>query len=132
MSRAPFPPLSFQQEEFLLNFSFQVLVTTGVISLIRGGGGRILSIGTMASGVSVVTLNTPYPPQMLWAVGSANLVAAGIDGGSVEVDTESYSATAGTFNIRHCVAAGTVGNPVGTTRINCSIGFIGKKALRYT
>lgn len=130
MSRAPYASLTAQPEEFDIKFSFQV-TNAGAITLIRGGGGRIKSIGAMASGVSVVTLNTPYPPQLLCAFTSANLVAAGVDGGTIEVDTESYSAAAGTFNIRHCVAAGTVGQPVGTIRANVACTFVNKKALKY-
>jgi hypothetical protein len=131
MSRAPYDPLTYQPEEVTLNFSFQV-TNAGAISLIRGGGGKVVSVGGMASGVSVVTLATPRPYQLVCALGSVNLVAAGVDGGSVEVDTVSYNNSAGTFNIRHCVAAGTVGNPVGTSRINVTCVFVRRKTMAYS
>lgn len=129
MSRAEYPASTVQPEEVTVTFSFQC-TNAGAISLIRGGGGRISSIGAMASGVSVITLAKPYPYQLLAGFGSVS-VSGGVDGGTIEIDTASYSNSAGTVSLRHVVVAGTAGNPPATCRINVTLTFLKRKALQY-
>jgi len=135
MSRGDYPGATYEPEEIALRFSFKVAASTGAVSLIRGGGGHVKSVGTMASGVCLVTLNTPYPPQMLQGHASPSKSAgSGIDGNTCEVPTADYDATAGTFKVYYIVQDGTpaVGTvPAADARISVTCVFQRRNALKY-
>ena len=132
--RGPYASLTPQPEELVLRFSFKCASGTGVCSLIRGDGGMVKSVGTMASGVALVQLNTPYPPQMLSAAAMPSKDAgAGIDGNTCEVPTADYDPVAGTFKVYYIVQDGTpaVGTvPAADARITVHCNFQRRKALK--
>lgn len=131
MGAGLFPLLGSGPYTSELAFSFEAQNGAQPQVKIRDGkGGKVLSVTRGAAGVYTVALDKAYPLQII-PCGAGVSASGAMRNGQVEVDEASYSASAGTFTIRHALtgAPTTPADPANGDRVWVNLVYIWKGAV---